>query len=322
MNTMPVSFAAAAVTFVLTVILAKAGIPVLKSAKMGQKILEIGPRWHKSKEGTPTMGGLFFLLPILLFGCIYAAVFEPALFVHLGFLAANGVIGFIDDLAKFTKKQNAGLTPRQKLILQFGSAAVYAALLLSLDLVSTTVSLPFGVSFTLPTPVYGVLAAILTVFTVNAVNLTDGIDGLASTVTAVVMILLAFFAYREVNEGCFFLGAVTVGGTLGFLVYNFHPARVFMGDTGSLFLGAAVAAAAFMLDKPFLLIFSAFLYYIEAISVMIQVASFKLTGKRVFRMTPIHHHFEMGGWGENKIVLVFSLVALAASALGVWLYLY
>ena len=114
---------------------------------------------------------------------------------------------------------------------------------------------------------------------------------------------------------------MTVGGTLGFLVYNFHPARVFMGDTGSLFLGAAVAAAAFMLDKPFLLIFSAFLYYIEAISVMIQVASFKLTGKRVFRMTPIHHHFEMGGWGENKIVLVFSLVALAASALGVWLYL-
>lgn len=311
-------FAGAGICFVLTVILARVFIPVLKSVKMGQKILDIGPRWHKSKEGTPTMGGLFFLVPMLVIGAVLAVLKnEPILFAHLAFLLANAAIGFIDDYVKFFKKQNEGLTPPQKMVLQFASATVYVFALKTLGFIDTAIRLPFTDNvWILPLPAYLVLAVVGIVFTVNSVNLTDGIDGLAASVTAIVMVFMAALSYKTQNISGFTVSLLTVGGMIGFLVYNFHPAKVFMGDTGSLFLGAAVSSMAFILDCPFLLIFTGFVYYVESFSVIIQVTSFKLTGKRVFKMSPIHHHFEMCGWSEVKIVTVFSVTAALLCAVG------
>lgn len=311
-------FGGAGVCLVLTVILATAFIPVLKSVKMGQKILDIGPRWHKSKEGTPTMGGLFFLVPILGIGVVLSFTEkEPLLLVHLAFLLANAAIGFVDDYVKFFKKQNEGLTPPQKMVLQFAAATAYVFALKTFGVIDTVLRLPFSENvWELPLPVYLVLAIIGIVFTVNSVNLTDGIDGLAASVTAVVMVFMAALSFKTQNVPGLAVSLLTVGGMLGFLVYNFHPAKVFMGDTGSLFLGAAVSSMAFILDCPILLVFTGFVYYVESFSVIIQVTSFKLTGKRVFKMSPIHHHFEMCGWSEIKIVTVFSVTAALLCAVG------
>lgn len=311
-------FGGAGVCLVLTVILATVFIPVLKSVKMGQKILDIGPRWHKSKEGTPTMGGLFFLVPILGIGVVLSFTEkEPLLLVHLAFLLANAAIGFVDDYVKFFKKQNEGLTPPQKMVLQFAAATAYVFALKTFGVIDTVLRLPFSENvWELPLPVYLVLAIIGIVFTVNSVNLTDGIDGLAASVTAVVMVFMAALSFKTQNVPGLAVSLLTVGGMLGFLVYNFHPAKVFMGDTGSLFLGAAVSSMAFILDCPILLVFTGFVYYVESFSVIIQVTSFKLTGKRVFKMSPIHHHFEMCGWSETKIVTVFSVTAALLCAVG------
>ena len=312
-----------AVSFIIAVILGKKFIPVLKSIKMGQKILEIGPRWHKSKEGTPTMGGLFFIgafaISMLTFG-LYTAINNDSLGV-LGvnclFVALCAVTGFIDDYVKFFKKQNEGLTPKQKLIFQFFSAAVYLVGLHICNALDTNVVIPFaGVSVDFKIFFY-IIAILGIVYVVNAVNLTDGIDGLCSGVTLVVMLALTVLARHTDNAIALQLCASIIGGMLGFLFYNFHPARVFMGDTGSLFLGGAVVCVCFTLGYPLLVVFAGLVYILEALSVVIQVTSFKLTGKRVFKMSPIHHHFEMCGWGEVKIVIVFSIVALIFSAIGV-----
>lgn len=309
---------AGAVCFFAAALLGKIFIPVLKSVKMGQKILDIGPRWHKSKEGTPTMGGLFFIVPILLVGVAASLVYgEYGFLIHLAFLAVNGVIGFIDDYVKFFKKQNAGLSPSQKMILQFAAAALYVFALKAAGFIDTAIRLPFSDNvLDIGLAAYLVLAMVGIVFTVNSVNLTDGIDGLASSITAVVMIFMAVLGAKTLNADAMLLSACVIGGMLGFLVYNFHPAKVFMGDTGSLFLGAAVSSMAFILDCPLLLIFTGIVYYIESFSVIIQVTSYKLTGKRVFKMTPIHHHFEMSGWSEIKIVTVFSIVTAVLCAVG------
>lgn len=311
------------VTFIIAVILGAKFIPVLKSIKMGQKILDIGPRWHKSKEGTPTMGGLFFIgafaVSMLSFGMFFAL--KNSALALLGanclFVALCAVTGFIDDYVKFFKKQNEGLTPKQKLIFQFGSAAIYLVLFRLCNAVSTVVELPFcDISLNLGIFFY-IIAIIGIVYVVNAVNLTDGIDGLCSSVTLVVMTALAVLAFCWQNMLAFqFCGAI-IGGLLGFLYYNFHPAKVFMGDTGSLFLGGAVVCACFMLGQPILIIFTGIVYICEALSVVLQVICYKLTGKRIFKMSPIHHHFEMCGWGEIKICIVFSLTALVFAALGV-----
>ena len=304
--------------FIATVILSRFFIPVLKSIKMGQKILDIGPRWHKSKEGTPTMGGLFFIAPAVLSGIVLSVITkEYTLLIHTAFIFLNGCIGFVDDYVKFFKKQNAGLSPSQKMVLQFSSAAVYIFFLNYFGCIDTSIAIPFShISFDLPLAVYCVLASVGIVFTVNSVNLTDGIDGLASTITAVVMIFMAVLGVKTMNPQALAICGCIIGGTVGFLMYNFHPAKVFMGDTGSLFLGAAVSSMAFILNCPLLILFAGFMYYVESFSVIIQVLSYKLTGKRVFKMSPIHHHYEMSGWGEIKIVLVFSAVAAAVSAVG------
>ena len=312
-----------AITFIITVILGKKFIPVLKSIKMGQKILDIGPRWHKSKEGTPTMGGLFFiasfLVSMLSFG-IYAANKDGVfgvLAVNCLFVVLCAVTGFIDDYVKFFKKQNEGLTPKQKLVFQFVSAAIYLAGLKMCGALTTEIVLPFcGISFDIGIFFY-IIAIIGIVYVVNAVNLTDGIDGLCSSVTLVVMIALSVLCFMMKNTLAFHFCAAIIGGTAGFLYYNFHPAKVFMGDTGSLFLGGAVVCVCFMLGHPILVLFAGVVYICEALSVVIQVTSFKLFKKRVFKMSPIHHHFEMCGWGEIKIGVVFSLVAAVFAVLGV-----
>ena len=323
--------AALVLTFALTAAISHKLIPVLKSKKMGQKILEIGPRWHKSKEGTPTMGGIAFIAATVIvaaLACIASAVWGdiesvlPFLYVLL-YGVLNGLIGVIDDSAKLRKKQNEGLTARQKYLLQLVAAAVFLILLSVTGIVDTTLYIPFaGVTWDLGF-FYYVIALLLLTGMVNSVNLTDGIDGLASGVTLVVGIFFAaaaFFAAQaaSVAPALSLIGATLIGGTLGFLVYNFYPARVFMGDTGSLYLGGMVVGAAFLLGNPLIVVVCGIVYICETASVMLQVTYFKLThGKRLFRMAPIHHHFEQCGWSEIKIVSVFTAVT-AVACLAAW----
>lgn len=315
------------VSFLITVVLGKYIIPVLKSIKMGQKILDIGPRWHKSKEGTPTMGGLFFIggitASVIGFSVYFAILGEDIkpILVNYIFILLCAVIGFVDDYTKFVKKQNKGLSALQKLVLQFASAAAYVFALSIGNPGNTSLALPFTETRLELGAFYYVFLMVGIVLTVNSVNLTDGIDGLASSVTAVAAIFFTALAFKVENEAIVVLASAIVGGCLGFLVYNFYPARVFMGDTGSLFLGGAVSALAVGLDMTLILVFVGIVYYVEALSVILQVLSYKLFKKRIFKMSPIHHHFEMCGWNEIKIVAVFSTVTLLFSLLGSYGYL-
>ena len=320
-------FIAMAICFVGAAVLGRIFIPVLKSYKVGQKIREIGPRWHKSKEGTPMMGGLFFIVPVVLtmlvyaFLCIDFAENGVRFLLAIALALANGAIGFIDDARKLFKMQNEGLRAGEKFMLQLIVAALYLLGMAHFGGLSTSLRIPFfNVSFELGT-FYYVIALIVIVGVTNAVNLTDGIDGLASGVTAVVSVFFALSALAAANEGAFYLAGALFGGCLGFLVYNLNPARIFMGDTGSLFLGGAVCALAFLMNDPLIILVAGIIYIVEAFSVMLQVGYFKITkkitgeGKRLFKMSPIHHHFERSGWSENKIVAVFCLITVAACVL-------
>ncbi len=320
--------AALVLTFLGTVFISKKLIPILKSHKMGQKILDIGPRWHKSKEGTPTMGGIAFIIPSAIVGLIGAAYIGmtdgiraslPVVFT-LALGLCGGLIGCIDDSAKLRKKQNEGLTAPQKFALQFVVSALY---LLGMSLVckmDTEIYFPF-INKSLDFGIfYYVVAMLLLTGVMNSVNLTDGIDGLCSSVTLVVGLFFTAAGYMnslaEPDASLTLLGALLIGSCAGFLVYNFYPARVFMGDTGSLYLGALVIGGAFMMDNPLLVIIYGIIYIIETASVIMQVSYFKLThGKRIFKMTPIHHHFEKCGWSEIKIVVVASIVTAVAAVL-------
>lgn len=306
-------------------------IPILRRLKYGQTIFDIGPAWHKSKEGTPTMGGLMFIPGILLASC---AVFLTALIqnpdwkagVHalsnarflFGIASAIGfsLIGFWDDYVKIAKKQNLGLTAKQKLIFQFLVAAGFLWSLATAGDHTTTFVIPFfgvwqaGV-FYYPLCMLGI------VYVVNSVNLTDGIDGLASSVTAVCS--LGFFVTAVLLKlpQIAILSVATAGGCMGFLVYNAFPAKVFMGDTGSMFLGGCVIAMAFGVGMPLLLVLMGVVYLCESLSVVLQVISFKTTRKRIFRMSPIHHHFEMGGMSETQIVAAFTALSAAGAVAGI-----
>ncbi len=329
-------------TFGLTVLISRFLIPYLKSKKMGQKILEIGPRWHKNKEGTPTMGGLAFIVAALAVLVItvplslhFGTLSEVGgLLLALGYALLNGVIGVIDDSAKFKKGKNQGLTPFQKYFLQLFAACIFlfAGVYTGIIAGKPTDSLyipfignVFILQYTAVRILYYVFCLILLTGMVNAVNLTDGIDGLAATITLVVS--LAFSACTaltvfKVNglpgaEAAQLLSAATAGGCAGFLVYNFHPAKVFMGDTGSLFLGGMVVSLAFLMKNPLIIVFFGLVYILETLSVILQVGYFKLThGKRLFKMSPIHHHFEKCGWSEIKIVSAFSAATAVFSLLG------
>lgn len=304
-------------TLLFTAVILRYLIPYLKSRKMGQRILDIGPRWHKSKEGTPTMGGLSFLFASLAVCALLLTVLLvqgesenlPCVIATLLFALCNGGIGILDDRTKFSKGKNQGLLSWQKYLLQLLICALYLATMHHFGYLMTELYLPF-IKKTLPLGLfYYPFAVLLITGVINSVNLTDGIDGLAASETAIVG---AFFSVVAFVSGSMSLGIVagaTVGGCLGFLVYNFYPARVFMGDTGSLFLGALVVGMAFMAGNPLILVIVGFMYILEALSDIIQVFYFKLThGKRFFKMAPIHHHFEKCGWSEIKIVFVFGLI--------------
>jgi len=321
-------FAAALVlTFLFTVLISKKLIPALKSRKMGQKILDIGPRWHKSKEGTPTMGGVAFIIAIAVVGAacaVFLWLYEgasgalPFIFT-LGLGIAGGLIGCVDDYAKLRNQRNDGLTPSQKFLLQLAAAALYVFGMALVCKTGTTVYIPFvGAELELGI-FYYVFALVLVCGMMNSVNLTDGIDGLASSVTLAVGVFFSvcgFFGKVGTDGALVSLGALVIGGCAGFLVYNLNPARVFMGDTGSLFLGGIVVGGAFMMGNPLIVIVCGLVYIIETASVMLQVGYFKLThGKRLFKMAPIHHHFEKCGWSENKVVTVFTIVTVIFSAL-------
>ncbi|MBQ8509173.1 MAG: phospho-N-acetylmuramoyl-pentapeptide-transferase [Clostridia bacterium] len=316
--------AALVLTFILTASIARVLIPKLKSMKLGQQILDIGPRWHKSKEGTPTMGGISFIIASLIVFALLAVVMavrsesaglEKAVILII-MAAVNGAIGVVDDLTKFKNHRNEGLTASQKYLLQLIAAGLFLAAMKLTGNLTTAVVIPFaGIELELGI-FYYVLSLLLITGIINAVNLTDGIDGLASTVTLAVS---AFFAVAAFYLGLLpeaVVSGITAGACLGFLVYNFYPARVFMGDTGSLFLGGMVVGMAYMISNPLLVVIVGIIYICEAASVVLQVGYFKLThGKRLFKMAPIHHHFEKCGWSELKIVGVFALVTVLAGAL-------
>ena len=306
--------------FLLTVLLEKLIIPILQSHKVGQRILEIGPRWHKNKAGTPTMGGICFIMAILVVMAVMSVIIAfngqakelIPLALALGLATLNGMIGFFDDYTKLVKKQNEGFTAKQKIVLQALVAAGYLVAMGLTDNINTALHIPFTSVYLELGAFYYVFAFVLIIGFVNSVNLTDGIDGLASSVTLVVGIFFSVMAFTLQMRMLGLIGAALVGATAGFLMYNFYPARVFMGDTGSLFLGGLVVGATFLLDEPMIIFLIGIIYLIEAASDIIQVGVFKLSGRkiRVFKMAPIHHHFEKCGWSEIKIVVIFSLVTL------------
>jgi len=305
--------------FLLTAVIARLLIPKLKSLKLGQKILDIGPRWHKNKEGTPTMGGISFIVASLLV-CALATVvcvlrkepFDTVRFlICLSFALANALIGLIDDYAKFFKKQNEGLKASQKFLLQLVAAAAFLFVMTAFGGLTTELYIPFYRKSIDLGIFYYVFSLILITGIVNSVNLTDGIDGLCSSVTFVVGSFFAVAAFALSSIELSLLSGSVIGATLGFLVYNFYPAKIFMGDTGSLFLGGMVVAMAYMLKNPLILVFVGIIYIMESVSDIIQVLYFKMThGKRFFKMAPIHHHFEKCGWSEIKIDVVFSVVTV------------
>ncbi len=306
------------VSFAVTVLISKKFIPVLISKKLNQPIYEIGPRWHKSKSGTPTMGGLFFIaaiIPTVALVCLLEAPEKELIpiFLTLGMALLFGLVGLIDDRAKLLKKQNEGLRAYQKFILQLVIAVLYIGLMMKFGALDTKLAIPF---FNIELDLgfwYFLFAVIFIVGIDNSVNLTDGIDGLASTITAVIAVFFCVFAFYHPQTGASspslaYLSGALFGGCLGFLVYNWNPARVFMGDTGSLFLGGLVSGLAFLVDQPLIILVVGLWYVIETISVILQVGCYKLTHKRIFKMAPIHHHFEKCGWSEIKIVIVTSVM--------------
>lgn len=308
------------ISFAVTAILGPVIIPWLTKLKFGQEILEIGPNWHKNKAGTPTMGGFMFIAGIFVsVGVALLAKFDLRLLMMLVISLGFGLIGFVDDYVKVVKKRNLGLTAKQKFALQAILSVIYILVLKETGNLSTEIIIPFmKTTVTLPWWLYIVFILFVVTGTVNAVNLTDGIDGLATSITVVVAMFFAVAAVMAQAAGEAIFAMALLGGCLGFLMFNKHPAKVFMGDTGSLFLGGAISVMAVGMGMPLILIICGFVYLFETLSVIIQVTVFKLTKKRVFKMSPIHHHFEMCGWKEKKIVRVFSLVTLVLCIISVW----
>jgi len=322
------------IAFGVTALLGLVMVPWLRRLKFGQTILEYGPKWHSGKQGTPTMGGLMFIIGIFaaitvvfvtdkfMGGDIIAgdnpvrSAMYSKLFAGLVMALSLGLIGFVDDYIKVVKKRNLGLTIRQKTLMQL---LVIIAFLGSLKL--------SGCSF-MYIPFYGVtgdlgifffLFGIVLIYgATNAVNFTDGIDGLCSSVTLTSAAAMIVIAFMRNNLGAGVVAAALAGACAGFLVWNWNPAKVFMGDTGSMFLGGIIVALAYAVDCPLILLPVGIIYFIEGLSDVLQIGYFKMThGKRIFKMAPIHHHFEMSGWKEKKIVIVFSLVNLIGCAAGI-----
>ena len=305
----------AAIGCVLSAVLGLLLLPVLRALKAGQSVRDIGPTWHNSKAGTPLMGGLMFIGATVI--CLLVnlvSLKEYTVFYVLALSLCFGLVGFLDDFCKVKFKRDLGLTAIQKSLLQMAVSALYLYLLYKEGSLSCNLYIPFAdVTFTIHPLVYIFFAMFVMVGCVNAVNLTDGVDGLCGSVSIPVMVFFAAAAFMMNRTDLALLPACLVGALIAYLFFNWHPAKVFMGDTGSLFLGGVVCAMAFALDMPLILILVGIVYIVETLSDIIQVSYFKIThGKRIFKMAPIHHHFEMCGWKEVKIVLVFTAVSAIA----------
>ena len=315
------------ITFIITVLISFIVIPILRKRKVGQIERDDGPQSHLKKQGTPTMGGIIIILSMIIVcvGLYYyytrirlepnvAKNILPLLFVSVGF----GIIGFIDDFKKLILKNTKGLSPKAKMAGLLIVSVAYTVYLTTVLKIGTDMYIPFfKTSITLPIWIYIPFTIFVMLATTNAINLTDGIDGLSSSVTTIILTCLTVIAIIfNVNEVTVFGSAVT-GACLGFLLFNLYPSKVMMGDTGSLLLGGAVAAIAIYLKMPLILIIIALVPILETLSVMIQVAHFKRTGNRIFKMAPLHHHFELSGWKENKVVSVFSIITLIVCIIGV-----
>ena len=309
------------VSFLITVLLSPIFIPFLRRLKFGQSIREEGPKSHQKKTGTPTMGGIVFLLAILVTTLVMTGKFTEVseetyllLFVTIGF----GLLGFLDDFIKIAMKRNLGLTSKQKFIGQVVISIIFYLICRQSDL-STAIGIPFT-DYELD---FGWFYVVIVIFWLvgfsNAVNLTDGLDGLVSGTSAIAFGAFAVLAWNQQNYEVALFCVAVVGAVLGFLVFNAHPAKVFMGDTGSLALGGALATVAILLKLELLLVIIGGIFVIETLSVILQVASFKTTGKRIFKMSPLHHHYELSGWSEWRVVVTFWSVGLLLSILGIYI---
>ncbi|MHB8918953.1 MAG: phospho-N-acetylmuramoyl-pentapeptide-transferase [Desulfocucumaceae bacterium] len=304
-------------SFFITGLLAPFAIPALKRLKFGQNVRSDGPASHLSKTGTPTMGGIIFLVGISVAGLLTASRFPEGVLVlatALGF----GLIGFIDDFLKIALARPLGLRAREKLVGQALIAALLGLLAVSTLGRGTDLVIPFTVkTVELGMGAYILFSVVVMISAANAVNLTDGLDGLAAGVTAVTSLAFIVVALMLHKTGVALMMAAVAGGCLGFLIYNRHPARVFMGDTGSLALGGALGAAALLTRSEFFLFIIGGIYVLETLSVIVQVFSFQVFGRRVLRMSPLHHHFELGNWSENRIVITFVSATVLFSLIGI-----
>ncbi len=299
---------AGAIGLVITAVTVPLLIPFLRRLKFGQSILEDGPSWHSKKQGTPTMGGIAMILAVGL-AAVFCAGGLEGLAVAAG-ATLFGLIGFVDDYIKVVKKQNQGFTPKQKFGCQILVSLIFALYVYFVAGQSETL-VPFA-GVTLDLGIFYIPFVMLVLLaTTNSVNLTDGLDGLAASVTTVAALFFTVACARQGRPGGAAVMMAVVGACLGFIIYNFYPAKIFMGDTGSLFLGGALSCAAVSAGLELFLLIGGFVFLFETLSVIIQVTAYKSTGKRVFKMTPVHHHFEMCGWSETKIVFVFSAVTAA-----------
>ncbi|MDJ1090042.1 phospho-N-acetylmuramoyl-pentapeptide-transferase [Macrococcus caseolyticus] len=311
------------IAFILTAILVPLFIPLLKRMKFGQSIREEGPKSHMVKSGTPTMGGLTFLISTVLLSAIACFFVEDngplilLILVTVGF----GLIGFVDDYIIVVKKNNQGLTSKQKFLFQIVVAILFYVVsnVLGLLSLSNEINIPFT-DIGIPLSIFYVIFIIFwQVGFSNAVNLTDGLDGLATGLSIIAFSCYFYLAMVQGATAMAYFSAILIGSLCGFLLYNKNKAKLFMGDTGSLALGGVIATVSIMLNQELTLIFIGFVFVVETLSVMMQVTSFKLTGKRIFKMSPLHHHFEMVGWSEWKIVTVFWIVGILTGLIGIYL---
>ncbi len=319
---------ALAASFLLALLLAPWILPWLRRLKCAQSILDIGPAWHKkTKQGTPTIGGLIFIIPTVLVSLVLGAEDmmrgDFRLLICLTFVVLCGIVGFIDDYIKVVKKRNQGLTVLQKTLPLMLFMALFLGALYTTNVITDTIFIPYLNIRIHLYYFYFLLMIPMLFFFVNSVNLTDGLDGLVTGVSlpyTISFIIIGFFlSAGSNNTGVTVFAAALTGGLMAFLIYNFHPAKVFMGDTGSLFLGAAIVALAMAYDMPYFILIGGIMFLIEGASVVLQVGFYKLThGKRIFKMTPIHHHFEMCGWSEVKIVSVFTAISAIGCLLALW----
>ena len=309
------------ISFLLTAILGKIIIPILKKLKVGQSERLDGPRAHLKKQGTPTMGGIMMIISIIIITSLFCIINRENIIPVIAIAVASigfGIVGFIDDFKKVILKNTEGLNPELKMFGLLIISVIYTMFLVKYLNIDTDIIIPFiHYNLSLPMWLYIPFTILVMLASTNAVNLTDGVDGLAGSVSTLMITAISIIAMKTGNSNISSFGAIVVGSCAGFLIYNFYKAKVIMGDTGSLLLGGVISSMAIYLKLPLILILIAIVPVIETLSVILQVIYFRKTGKRLFRMSPLHHHFELSGWRENKVVAVFSLVTFISSTIAI-----